>query len=81
MRPLISYPSLLQTLAEIARDFEHTALHFAELVVSEMFLPPERRTVKPLGIGGIAGGAKFSIKGILLKYLFFSNIPPHVMNS
>jgi len=60
-------PSLrerLSRLAEVARDFQHTATHFAELVVSEMFLPIEKKTVRPVGVGGVAGGTKYSIKGL-----------------
>lgn len=50
-------------LAVLAEEFRLTARHFAELVVNEMATPVHLKTVKPLNVGGIAGGEKFSIRG------------------
>lgn len=35
------------------------------IIISERYLPVEQKTIKPLDIGGIAGGEKFIVQGIL----------------
>lgn len=37
------------------------------IIINEINLPPEKKTVKPVNIGGVAGGAKFIANGILFK--------------
>lgn len=36
-------------------------------------MPLEQRTVKPINIGGIAGGEKFVVRGILFKFSYDVN--------
>lgn len=48
-------------------DFEAAARQAAAAVVREHHLPVARKTVKPVMVGGVAGGEKFLSNGIFLK--------------
>lgn len=55
-------------LNEIARDFNASAQLYAKVIISERCLPDERKSIKPAGLGGVAGGKKFIAGGIIFKY-------------
>ncbi len=55
-------------LDRLVRDFRHTACLYAKVIISEAQLPPALRTIKPVSIGGTAGGEKFITHGILFKF-------------
>jgi hypothetical protein len=42
--------------AQIAREFTDTAALYAKIIISELCLPDEEKTIKPINIGGVAGG-------------------------
>jgi hypothetical protein len=44
------------------------AVTYAKTLIGERFLPEFRKSVKPLNLGGTAGGDKFIVQGILFKY-------------
>jgi tetratricopeptide (TPR) repeat protein len=72
---------LLQCCEEIervSRDFMETARMYGRLIISEMHLPLERKTIRPLKMGGVLGGAKFVVRGVLFKIPqadMFNNYP------
>jgi len=55
-------------MAALATQFEETAFTIGKFIISERALPPENRTIKPVKIGGVAGGDKYIKHGILFKF-------------
>jgi hypothetical protein len=49
------------------RDFIASATAYAKTIISEYFLPDEKRSIQLQNIGGYAGGKKFLWRGILFK--------------
>ena len=54
-------------LERVARDFSDTARAYGRIIISEMSLPLEEKTIRPLNLGGVLGGLKFVVQGILFK--------------
>ena len=54
-------------IERVVRDFMETARMYGRLIISEMHLPLERKTIRPLKMGGVLGGAKFVVRGVLFK--------------
>lgn len=52
----------------LAQDFLFAAITYAQIIVSEVCLPYAHKTIKPIGLGGIAGGEKYHVQGILFKF-------------
>lgn len=52
----------------LSDDFVNLAETYARIIVSERCLPLEQKSLKPVSIGGAAGGEKFLVRGILFKY-------------
>lgn len=71
-RPDLPYSErekIWRDLASLARDFTYSAKTYGRIIISEVFLPPEERTIKPVSsMGGIAGGEKFIVNSILFKF-------------
>jgi hypothetical protein len=40
---------------------------YGHIIISEVALPDEKKTIKPIDIGGLAGGQKYRIQNILFK--------------
>ncbi len=55
-------------LADVHGDFQDTARNVGRIIISEMHLPDECKTIKPTSLGGVAGGKKFIHSGILFKF-------------
>lgn len=56
-------------IATVSQDFVQTAIMYGKLIISEVFLPDENKTIKPTkSIGGNAGGEKYLFNGILFKF-------------
>lgn len=51
----------------LIREFTETAIMYGMMIISEKYLPPEKKTIAPVDVGGVAGGLKFIIKNILFK--------------
>lgn len=49
------------SLSHLARDFIYASKLYAKVIISELFVPTEHKTIKPVKIGGIAGGDKVRI--------------------
>jgi hypothetical protein len=41
---------------------------YGKIIISEVFLPYKQKTIKPISIGGVAGGEKYIHRGILFKF-------------
>jgi hypothetical protein len=41
---------------------------YGKIIISEKALPVDMKTIKPVNAGGIAGGEKFIVSGILFKF-------------
>lgn len=54
-------------LTELASDFVATASTYGAMIIAEFFLNDRLKTVRLNPLGGVAGGNKFIIKGILFK--------------
>src|SRR5690606_28284939 len=55
-------------LAQLAQDFAYCAETYGKIIISEMMIPDDRKTIKPTALGGIAGGQKYLVQGILFKF-------------
>ncbi len=60
-------PDKFKKFRTIAEDFQMVATMYGRIIISEYHLPVERKTIKPVDVGGIAGGQKFIVSGILFK--------------
>jgi hypothetical protein len=54
-------------LEQLTRDFSDTARTYGRVIISEMNLPLEQKTVRPLKLGGVLGGDKYVVRGVLFK--------------
>jgi hypothetical protein len=45
-------------LSHLAQDFIYASKLYAKVIISELYVPPEHKTIQPVKIGGIAGGDK-----------------------
>lgn len=50
------------------QDFRTSASNIAKRIIDEAFLPLHQKTIKPVDVGGIAGGQKYVYDGIFLKF-------------
>jgi hypothetical protein len=57
--PLLYFPSVV--------SFVEAASKYARIIIDELPLPVSKKTIKPVGLGGVAGGEKFIHEGILFK--------------
>eukprot|EP00727_Mastigamoeba_balamuthi_P013397 m51a1_g8680 hypothetical protein (1589) ;mRNA; f:172987-179501 len=56
-------------LFHLAHDFVYAAVAYAQIIISELGVPDEDKTIKPIRAGGVAGGVKFHCSNILFKKL------------
>jgi len=59
---------IYRELADLAQDFIHSAKTYGKIIISEVYVGSERKTISPLSLGGIAGGDKYMVNGILFKF-------------
>eukprot|EP01130_Rhizamoeba_saxonica_P015612 TRINITY_DN7051_c0_g1_i2.p1 TRINITY_DN7051_c0_g1~~TRINITY_DN7051_c0_g1_i2.p1 ORF type:complete len:846 (+),score=172.47 TRINITY_DN7051_c0_g1_i2:247-2538(+) len=50
------------------REFSQFATDYGNIIISEKNLPVWEKSIKPLGVGGIAGGEKFRVRGLFFKF-------------
>lgn len=55
-------------LGQLAKDFNYAAQIYASIIINEICIPVENKTIKPVDIGGVAGGTKYIVAGILFKF-------------
>jgi hypothetical protein len=55
-------------LLHLYHDFIFTAKQYGRIIISEVYLPVEQKTIKPVSyVSGILGGEKYIIRNILFK--------------
>jgi hypothetical protein len=52
----------------LAQDFVDAATSYGKIIISEHFLPHEKKTIQPQMLPGIIGGEKFVVHNILFKF-------------
>ena len=57
-----------EKILEIFSEFEFKCKLYGGVIISEKHLPDKQKSIKPLDIGGVAGGTKFMCNGILFKF-------------
>ncbi|KAK5577688.1 hypothetical protein RB653_002633 [Dictyostelium firmibasis] len=57
-----------ERLSSLEHDFVYAAESYGRIIISENFLANELKTIKPVSVGGIAGGEKYIVQGILFKF-------------
>lgn len=75
----LTHPRQFEALRDLARDFEYAAQLYARLIVSEVCLSPEQKSIKPVktSAGVNAGGMKFVCAGsILFKFALDTELEP-----
>jgi hypothetical protein len=40
---------------------------YGRIIISELHLPVEEKTIRPINVGGVLGGTKFLVRGVLFK--------------
>ncbi len=60
-------PEMYETLSDLSRKFVAVAQTYGRIIVRELHYPVERKLIKPMDLGGVIGGEKFVIAGILFK--------------
>ena len=55
-------------LGELMKSFVLASEQYGTLIISERNLPNDKKIIQPVSIGGIAGGDKFIVQGILFKF-------------
>eukprot|EP01105_Mastigella_eilhardi_P018223 TRINITY_DN4210_c0_g1_i2.p1 TRINITY_DN4210_c0_g1~~TRINITY_DN4210_c0_g1_i2.p1 ORF type:complete len:820 (+),score=192.17 TRINITY_DN4210_c0_g1_i2:941-3400(+) len=61
--------AIMQQLMNLAQDFIYAATTFGKIIISELYLPVEQKTIKPrLSAGGVAGGLKYFVHNIMFKF-------------
>ncbi|EFA80095.1 leucine-rich repeat-containing protein [Heterostelium album PN500] len=55
-------------LSHLARDFVYAAKIYATIIINELCLPFEQKSLRPVDMGGFAGGLKYYCQGILFKF-------------
>lgn len=62
-----------QTLSRLSEDFVYTVKTYGRIIISEEALDVSEKTLKPVSVGGIAGGTKYIEQGILFKFALDTN--------
>jgi len=52
----------------LTQDFVYASQTYGKVIISERYLPNHEKTIPPIDIGGLAGGDKFIVHGILFKF-------------
>eukprot|EP01091_Cochliopodium_minus_P008088 TRINITY_DN1798_c0_g1_i1.p1 TRINITY_DN1798_c0_g1~~TRINITY_DN1798_c0_g1_i1.p1 ORF type:complete len:1165 (-),score=271.99 TRINITY_DN1798_c0_g1_i1:41-3277(-) len=57
-----------EELTELGNDFVASASKYGKIIISELYLNYNEKTIKPLTIGGVMGGLKYCCQGIFFKF-------------
>lgn len=58
---------MFANMKALAQDFNACVRNYAPIIISELFLPDEKKSLKKARVGGIIGGEKYIIHNILFK--------------
>lgn len=59
---------VMSQLSTMTAQFTADAVKYGTIIIREQMLPVAKKTIKPVGVGGIAGGMKFVHEGIFFKF-------------
>lgn len=59
---------VMDQLTMMTENFTNDAIAYGSIIIREQKLPVAQKTIKPVGVGGIAGGQKFIHEGIFFKF-------------
>jgi hypothetical protein len=59
---------VMDQLTKMTENFTNDAIAYGSIIIREQHLPVDQKTIKPVGVGGIAGGQKFIHEGIFFKF-------------
>ncbi|KAH3742853.1 Histidine kinase A [Pelomyxa schiedti] len=65
-------------LFNLEHDFVYASIAYAKIIISELCMPREVKTIKPISVGGVAGGQKYLCQNILFKVLVDTLLPSKV---
>jgi tetratricopeptide (TPR) repeat protein len=69
-------------LSNLAKDFIFIVRTYAKIIISEVYIPFDDKTIKPIKIGGIAGGEKYLVHNhILFKFSLQSSSISHTTST
>ena len=57
-----------ESLRKLELDFVYTAETWGRVIIEEIFLPVEKKTIKPLESRGTLGGYKYEVRGVFFKF-------------
>jgi len=57
-----------ENITELVDNFFSEASTFTKMIVAEHHIKSIRKMIKPIDIGGVAGGTKFKVHGLFFKY-------------
>lgn len=57
-----------RAILDLYDQFVEQSRRIADVIVSEQHVPVSEKTIKPLRVGGVAGGAKYVVSGIFFKF-------------
>jgi hypothetical protein len=60
-------PQTYQKLSDLSRKFAAVSSAYGKIIIRELHLPLERKLIKPMNLGGVIGGEKYCVAGILFK--------------
>lgn len=69
--------SKYDALHRLSVDFLGVAETYGKVIISELSLPDSEKSIPPINIGGVAGGSKYAVRGLLFK--FAVDVPPHFL--
>ena len=57
-----------RVLTQLSEDFTFMAELYGKVIICEKFLPNHEKSIPPAAMGGIAGGQKYIVHGMLFKF-------------
>ena len=69
--------SKYDAMHRLSVDFLGVAETYGKVIISELSLPDNEKSIPPINIGGVAGGSKYAVRGLLFK--FAVDVPPHFL--
>ncbi len=64
---------IYQKLSYLYSNFVHTATNYGKIIIGEVYLPDEQKTIPPAPVGGFMGGAKYVAQNIYFKFAVDNN--------
>ena len=66
--PLSDRVQVTRNLIHLAHDFIYSSATYGKIIISELYLPVKQKTIRPIKLGGMAGGEKYVVHNIIFKF-------------